>query len=126
MIMSSKYNYPSPARELSAQDAVTNIINTAGAYLPVRDSVDARLVTELKSYGKTGQLISDETVSPMNGPGTVAGGTKPTDTDGDGIPDAAESALGTNPKVNDSTADKNGNGYINVEDWANSLVPSAY
>jgi hypothetical protein len=67
-----------------------------------------RLIAELQSYGKLGQLMSDENASPMNGPGTIAGGTKWVDANGNGIPDDVEGKFKT------------------VEDWANSLVPSGY
>ena len=92
----------------------------------MRDGVDARLLMELQSYGTVGELIADENAAPMSGPGTVASGTAPKDTDSDGIPDSVELSLGTNPNVADSMFDENGNGFANVEDWANSLVPSSY
>lgn len=120
-IVTTQYAYPKPATLLTALQAVTQAIASVGASHP-RDSIDARLIQELQSYGKMGELISDETASPMYGPGTIAAGTTPTDTDGDGIPDSAETALGTDPKVADAVGDKNGNGYANVEDWASGLV----
>ncbi len=121
-LVSTKFPYPSPAKLLTAQDAVTQALNFAGASL-VRDGVDKRLIAELRSYGTVGELMTNENDPPMGGPGTIASGTKAKDTDGDGIPDAVEVAMGTNPNVADSMQDKNGNGYANVEDWANSLVP---
>lgn len=106
-VQSTKYAYPAPAKILSAADAITLATKSVGAS-KVRDAVDKRLIAELQSYGKLGQLISDENASPMNGPGTIAGGTKWVDTNGNGIPDDVESQFKT------------------VEDWANSLVPSSY
>lgn len=106
-IQTTKFAHPAPAKVLSAADALTYVESSVGAS-KVRDAVDERLILELKSYGKTGQLISDENASPMNGPGTIAGGTPWTDANGNGIPDDLE--------------DK----FNNVEDWANSLVPSDY
>jgi hypothetical protein len=106
-VQSTKYAYPAPAKILSAADAITLATKSVGAS-KVRDAVDKRLIAELQSYGKLGQLISDENASPMNGPGTIAGGTKWVDTNGNGIPDDVEGQFKT------------------VEDWANSLVPSSY
>jgi hypothetical protein len=106
-VQSTKYAYPAPAKILSAADAITLATKSVGAS-KVRDAVDKRLIAELQSYGKLGQLISDENASPMNGPGTIAGGTKWVDTNGNGIPDNVEGQFKT------------------VEDWANSLVPSTY
>ncbi|KAF2188960.1 polysaccharide lyase family 1 protein [Zopfia rhizophila CBS 207.26] len=124
-IVSTKHGHPAPTKILSAADAVSYAQNYAGAS-KVRDDVDKRLISELTSWGKSGELISDENASPMSGPGTIDGGVKPTDTDGDGIPDDAEAKLGTDKGTNDAMGDKDGNGYKNVEDWANSLVPSSY
>lgn len=106
-IQTQKFNYPAPEKILSASDALTLAINSVGAS-KVRDAVDKRLISEVQSYGKDGQLVSDENASPMNGPGTIAGGTAWTDANGNGIPDDVEGQFKT------------------VEDWANSLVPSAY
>lgn len=106
-IQGNKYNFPSPAKILSADAALTLAETSAGAS-KTRDAVDKRLISELQSYGKMGQLISDENASPMNGPGNVAGGTPWVDANGNGIPDNVESQFKT------------------VEDWANSLVPSSY
>jgi hypothetical protein len=107
VIQSKKYGYPAPAKILSAADALNLAEKSAGAS-KARDAVDKRLIAELQSYGKLGQLMSDENASPMNGPGTIAGGTKWVDANGNGIPDDVESKFKT------------------VEDWANSLVPSSY
>lgn len=106
-IETTKFAHPVPAKVLSAADALTYVQSSVGAS-KVRDAVDERLILELKSYGKTGQLISDENASPMNGPGTIAGGTSWTDANENGIPDDVE------------------NQFDNVEDWANSLVSSDY
>jgi|SRR5690242_19744036 len=107
VIATTKFPHPQPAKVLSAADALKYVESSAGAS-KVRDAVDERLVTELKSYGKTGQLISDETATPMNFPGTFDEGTPWTDANGNGIPDDVE--------------DK----FDNVEDWANSLVSGDY
>jgi len=46
----------------------------------------------------------------------------PTDTDADNIPDTNETALGSNPSVADSLQDADGDGYLNIEEYINSLV----
>lgn len=43
------------------------------------------------------------------------------DSDGDHIPDAAEAAIGSSPSVDDSLLDSNGDGYLNIEEYLNSL-----
>jgi hypothetical protein len=56
--------------------------------------------------------------------GAVAGGTAPKDTDQDGMPDEWESKNGLDPS---DPADRNGDldkdGYTNLEEYMNSLVP---
>ncbi|KAF2999886.1 hypothetical protein E8E13_008275 [Curvularia kusanoi] len=106
-IAASKFSHPDPAKILPATDALEFVELSVGAS-KVRDAVDERLIAELKSYGKDGQLIKDETASPMNFPGSFNAGVPWADSNDNGIPDDAE--------------DK----FDNVEDWANSLVPSSY
>ncbi|EIN07264.1 pectin lyase-like protein [Punctularia strigosozonata HHB-11173 SS5] len=115
------YPYPGVAILFSPTDALSHVISSAGASLS-RDHLDNYLInTELGSFGKVGELITDPTASPINGPGPVTGGTAPKDTDGDGIPDAYESAHGLNPSVNDAMVIAS-NGYANIENYVNSLV----
>ncbi|KAF8077821.1 polysaccharide lyase family 1 protein [Lyophyllum atratum] len=117
----TKYNYPTVATLLSPLDALTKVKASAGASKS-RDRVDTYLInTELGSLGKVGATITDPSASPMIGPGPITGGTAPVDTDKDGIPDAYETAHGTDPKVNDS-AKTASNGYANIENYINSLV----
>ncbi|KAF8595364.1 polysaccharide lyase family 1 protein [Ceratobasidium sp. AG-I] len=117
----TRYNYPTVANLLAPLDAYAKVIAGVGAS-KVRDAVDTALINQVKSLGKSGALISDETVSPWNSGGPIAGGTAPTDTDGDGIPDSWETANGLNINSNDAMADKNGDGYANIENYINSLV----
>ncbi|KAF2734089.1 pectin lyase-like protein [Polyplosphaeria fusca] len=124
-LQSRKFSYPAPSKILSATDAAKYVQRFAGAS-KVRDVVDTRLISELTSWGVQGQLISDENNNPMTGPGNVAGGTRATDSDADGIPDDVEKKIGSDATKNDAMADNDGNGYANVEDWANSLIPESY
>ena len=52
-------------------------------------------------------------------------GTDPAspDTDGDGIPDAGEVRIGTNPAVADANADPDGDGLLNIEEWQHGTNP---
>ncbi|KAG8692365.1 hypothetical protein FRC08_009827, partial [Ceratobasidium sp. 394] len=118
---STRYNYPTVKTLLAPLDAYAKVIASVGASKS-RDNVDTLLINQVKSLGKDGALISDETVSPWNSGGPIAGGTAPTDTDKDGIPDSWENANGLNPNSNDAMSDKNGDGYANIENYINSLV----
>ncbi|TGJ79509.1 hypothetical protein E0Z10_g9246 [Xylaria hypoxylon] len=124
-ILSTKFDYPGPTTLRSPQDAVTYVLDNVGTTYPSRDAVDKRLVAEVRSWGKSGQLVSDETASPMYGPGYIAGGTKPVDTDGDGIPDAWEQAHGLDPQDASDATKISSSGYTNIEVYVNSLVPSS-
>lgn len=124
-IVTTPYTYPGPATLLSPQDAVTHVLAGVGTSFPARDAVDARLVAEVKSWGTSGQLVSDETASPMFGPGYIAGGAKPADSDGDGIPDAWESANGLDPQDASDAMKIGSGGYANIEVYVNSLVPAS-
>lgn len=121
-IVASPFAYPGPENLLVAPEAVEHVLEGAGTSYPRRDAIDARLVDEVRSYGKEGQLISDEKAAPMNGPGYIAGGTPPTDSDGDGIPDEWESANGLDPNDPSDAMEIASSGYANIEVYLNSLV----
>jgi hypothetical protein len=108
--------------------AYTDVLANAGANLPVRDAVDARIVTETTNgtasvtgatSGKAGII---DLPSDVGGWPTYASGTAPTDTDADGMPDSWESANGTNAGVADNNSDPDGDGYTNLEEYLNSLT----
>ena len=99
----------------SAAQAYTDVLDGAGASL-VRDAVDERIVAEVRNG--TGSIKDSATgLYP-----TLATGTPPADSDGDGMPDAFESAHGTDPGSPDANGDVDGDGYTNIEDWFNGLV----
>ncbi|WYZ42384.1 hypothetical protein EsH8_VI_000083 [Colletotrichum jinshuiense] len=122
-IQTAAYAYPAPAKSLTAAEAVTHVSAKVGASI-ARDAVDTALVKELASYGKSGKLISDE--SSMGGAGDIAAGTALKDTDGDGIPDAWESANGLNPNDASDGMKIGAGGYANLEIYVNSLAPAVY
>jgi hypothetical protein len=94
-----------------------------------RDQVDTLVVADVTSLGKSGSLWTSQTATGLgnSGYGTLAGGTAPTDTDGDGMPDAWETRYGLDPS---SAADANGDfdhtGYTNVEKYINGLADGSY
>ncbi len=112
--------------QITAQDAKKAyelVLAGAGATLPVRDAVDRRVV-EMVRTGKV--------ESPRNGiirdPNEVGGWPKylsassPKDTDEDGMPDEWEKSHNLNPlDASDGPADRDGDGYTNVEEYLNSI-----
>lgn len=109
---------------MSAADAFDYVMEHAGASL-WRDPVDDYVIAELASLGKQGATISDEqSLGIPNAVGNIPGGTAPTDTDQDGMPDTWEQGAGLDPNdPEDRNGDRNGDGWTNLEEYINSLVP---
>jgi hypothetical protein len=110
----------------SAKDALAWIIDSVGPSLPARDDVDKYIIDEVKTFGggTTGGITSERTL-PHGGTGVLYGGYKPTDTDGDAIPDAWELANGMNPNDATDAAKIAANGYANIENYS-FTIGSAY
>ena len=112
----------------SAADTYTTVLASAGCSLH-RDQVDALVVADAKSLGKSGQLWTNQTASGLgnSGYGTLAGGTAPVDTDKDGMPDAWETKYGLNPNdPSDATGDFDKTGYTNIEKYINGIADGLY
>lgn len=109
---------------LTAEAALSWMVDNVGPVLPVRDEVDEYIINLLLGYGKSGTIngISSEKQLPHQGTGTLSGGVKPLDTDGDGIPDDWERANGLNPNDASDAVAIAANGYTNIENYANSIT----
>ncbi|KAF4978338.1 hypothetical protein FZEAL_5260 [Fusarium zealandicum] len=118
-IVTKPYDYPAPATARTAGQALEFVLKGVGNSLS-RDEVDTALMEQVKSYGKKGAQISNE--DEFGGIGEVAGGTAPTDSDGDGIPDSWEKANGLNANDASDGMKIAKNGYTNLENYVNSLV----
>jgi hypothetical protein len=107
---------------LPAKAVLRAVLDGAGATLPKRDAVDARIVAE--AGRGTGSII--DSTRQVGGWPVYRSGRAPRDQDGDGIPDAWEKAHGLNPRdPSDALATGDGGGYTNLEKYLNSLVPAA-
>lgn len=116
----SAYNVPIvPVSTMSAADSFPYVLSGVGNSL-LRDSVDVRLVNQTKSLGTQGAIIYSE--ADVGGQPAMTGGTRPTDSDNDGMPDFFETALGLNPAVADNNGDYDGDGYTNIEHYINWLA----
>ena len=119
---SKPYDYPE-LDTWAGNTLVDNLLPEVGASLPYRDLTDAYMVNEVLSFGKKGNLITSEKDLPYGTPDqwTVFKGTKPADTDGDGMPDAWEEANGTDKTKNDAMTIA-ANGYANIENYINGIT----
>jgi autotransporter-associated beta strand protein len=117
----SPYAYPI-LPTVAANTLLANSLPTVGASLPYRDYADYYVVNEVKSFGKKGELIANEAVLPFGAPNTWAlwPGTARVDTDNDGMPNAWETANGTNPNLNDAMV-VTASGYTNIENYINGI-----
>ena len=115
------FNYPE-LPVYKATQLIDSLLPTVGASLPYRDMADFYMVHEVKSLGTEGAILSNEGQTPVGIPTSwgVKSFTKPTDTDNDGMPDAWETANGTDPAKNDAMVIAS-NGYTNIENYINSL-----
>jgi hypothetical protein len=110
--------------EMTAGEAFAHVSAKAGAS-KWRDEADDYVLAELASLGKQGKTISDEaSLGLSNVVGNVPGGAAPPDVDRDGMADAWETAHGLDPSnAADRNADRNGDGWTNLEEYVNSLAP---
>ena len=90
-----------------------------GTWYNRRDSIDTRVVNDVKNG--TGRII--DSPSDVGGWITPAAGVGCADGDKDGMPDTWEGMYGFNPAVKDNNADKDGDGYTNVEEYFNGTDP---
>ncbi|HLO38014.1 MAG TPA: hypothetical protein VK173_05985 [Lacibacter sp.] len=131
-----------PITILSAEEARVYVLANAGATLPKRDAVDARIVKQVTTgkievapnvklpetqFKHRRMPIDSYKIGIITDPSQVGGypeykGTPYTDSDNDGIPDAYEVKNGLNPKDAADAGKLAKNGYTNIENYLNSVV----
>lgn len=123
--MTSAFNH-TPISIQSAQEAYNAVLLAGGCSLPMRDTLDQRIVNDV--INRTGKLIDCQGGYPSQSAYALSqsawpnltNGTAQTDTDHDGMPDNWEIARQLNP--NDA-ADRNNyqstSGYNNIENYLN-------
>jgi hypothetical protein len=137
----------------TAREAYDDVLKNAGATLPKRDEVDERVVKMVKTGKVAKTTIAPESKAKaaavrydqkwidemeemvtkgfITDPSEVGGypkysGKPYKDTDGDGLPDSWEKKYDLDPKnPADATADLNGDGYTNIEEFINGTEPDA-
>ncbi len=143
------WDKPLPMPKITVMDAKTAydyVLNNAGATLPVRDPVDARVINQVrtgefaynKDYVPATTQFKHRRLSPDSykqgiitdiaqvGGYPVYKGTPYKDSDNDGLPDDWEKKAGLNPNdPSDSVKDRNGDGYTNIEEYLNEIEAKA-
>jgi hypothetical protein len=112
----------------TAEQAFASVLNKAGAVLPRRDTLDQRIINNVRD--KTGRIIDVQGGFPHGTPyeQTVSAWPKlnslpaPTDSDRDGMPDDWEKLKGLDPAIDDSGNFKLSKTYTNIEVYLNGLV----
>jgi pectate lyase len=114
-------------RQQDAKEACQLVLAGAGATLPRRDAVDARVV----DMTRTGKMTYKNGI--VKDPNEVGGwpqyksGQAPLDTDHDGMPDEWEKKYGLDPNdPSDAAMDKDGDGYTNLEEYLNGTDPTVF
>ncbi|HEX8141316.1 MAG TPA: hypothetical protein VF553_01895 [Pyrinomonadaceae bacterium] len=108
-----------PVHTLSAKEAYEAVLASVGASLPRRDTVDARIVDEVRQ--RKGQIIDSQ--QQVGGWPEYRSAQPPRDDDNDGMPDEWENARHLNPHdAGDAALDRDSDGYTNIEEYINSLT----
>jgi len=109
---------PSGVNVHDASDNYDLVLDGVGATAPTRDSVDIRVIAEIRNG--TGSVVDSQ--DDLGGWPNLATGTYPTDTDNDAMPDTWEVARGLDPNdASDAHDDRNSDGYTNIEEYLNEL-----
>jgi len=97
-------------------------VSLSGTY--PRDQVDSQVVSQVMSLGTAGRMFNSEsdTLLGNSGYGIINGGIASIDSDGDGMPDYWEQALGMNPNNASDAMTIGTDGYANIERYLNWLA----
>ena len=105
---------------VAAADALKEVLERAGATLPVRDVVDRRIIQSVREG--TGHII--DSPSEVGGWPIYRSAVPPQDSDGDGMPDTWETAHQLNPNdPGDANLTGGEDGYTNIEKYLNEIRP---
>lgn len=119
---------PAPSiTQQSAEQAYELVLAQAGATLPKRDPVDARIINIVRTGKPTYRNGIVDTPSDVGGWPEYKSAPAPTDSDHDGMPDTWEKKFGLKwSDPTDSAKDADDDGYTNVEEWLNGTDPTQF
>ena len=114
--LAARPDWAEPATETAAEAGIRVLAHVGAGR--VRDAVDARIIEGVRT--RTGRIIDSQ--SEVGGWPALTAGSPWIDGDGDGMPDDWEASRGLDPAdAAVGTADRDGDGFTNLEDWLNSL-----
>jgi len=112
-----------PINEQTAEDAYIMVLAHAGCSRPKRDTIDNRIIYEVRNgtytYGNKGIITVP---ADVGGWPPLLNGTPPADTDHDGMPDDWETANGLDPNNPDDRNTIGTDGYTMLENYLNSIT----
>lgn len=118
-----------PVNMQQPTSAFDTVLLWAGATLPRRDSVDTRIMNEVRNRTTSGTGSSGKP-GIIDAPSAVGGWPAfescigPDDTDHDGMPDEWETENGLNPNLADDRNITGDDGYTMLEKYLNNIVPN--
>jgi len=117
-IVASPPVWPDGLKARPVDTALDWVLNNAGCTIPKRDSVDVRVIENVRNG--TGRIIDSQ--DEVGGWPVLDPGTPPKDSDHDGMPDSWETARGLNSNSqSDAGGDRDSDGYTNIEEYINGL-----
>jgi pectate lyase len=134
-----RLDQPWPAMAINqetAEEAYKSVLEDAGAILPKRDAVDARIIQEIRNGDATYEGIYNtkknvvdkskpcgiiDSQNDVGGWPELKSAPAPTDTDHDGMPDEWETKQGLNPNDAADGSKVGADGYTMLEKYLNSI-----
>ena len=132
-----------PISQQTAEEAYDAVLESVGASLPKRDSIDARIVDETRNGYATYEgdtyekkvRVSDESkkCGIIDSQADVGGWPQlkslpaPLDSDRDGMPDEWEKEYGLDPRdASNAPKDSDNDGYTDIEEYLNGTDPTEF
>lgn len=120
-VLSEPWSEQTTSNPILSAPTAWRLVNSQSGVLPY-DDIDSLVWYQMGTLGTAGQLYTSETQTGLSnsGWGEILSGEKPTDTDGDGIPDYFEEAMGYDV-LKDDAMTLASDGYAYIEKYINWL-----